>query len=66
MKDFVDKYMIYQWGVIGIDKPDNHDSIVKFIVEDVKETADSVDWHSGDVDIAFRRWIESQIKDLDF
>ena len=66
MKEFVNKYMLNKWCEIGIDKPTNHDEIVEYIVEDVKETADPVDWHSGDIDIAFRRWIESQIKDLDF
>ena len=31
-----------------------------FCYEDVCETADPVDWHEGDVTIAFRRWIESK------
>jgi hypothetical protein len=51
-------YKIYR--KIGIDKPENHDEIVDFIVNDVKETADPIDWHSGDVDIAFRRFLESK------
>ena len=48
------------YSAIGIDKPENHEDIVDFIVEDVKETADPKDWHSGDVDIAFRRFLESK------
>jgi len=45
---------------IGIDKPDNHYKIIDFIEGDIKETADPNKWHSGDVDIAFRRFIESK------
>jgi hypothetical protein len=44
---------------IGIDKPENHDSIVDFIVDDVKTTADPEEWHSGDISIGFRRFLES-------
>ena len=66
MKEFVNKYMLHKWTIIGIDKPTNHDEIVEYIVNDVKETADKVDWHSGDIDIAFRRWIEFQINELPF
>lgn len=45
---------------IGIDQPSNNDEILDFVVDDVNETADANDWHSGDVAIAFRRWIESK------
>ena len=48
------------YPAIGIDRPENHEEIVDFIVEDVKETADPEDWHSGDVSIAFRRFLESK------
>ena len=48
---------------INIDTPNNFDSILDFVVEDVKETADIENWHDGDVAIAFRRWIENQNKD---
>ena len=47
------------YPAIGIDKPSNHDDIVEFIVNDVEVTADQVDWHSGDISIGFRRFIES-------
>jgi len=61
MEKFINNYLIgTTYPAIGIDKPENHDSIVEFIVEDVKETADPKDWHSGDVDIAFRRFLESK------
>lgn len=44
---------------INIDTPSNFDIILDFVVDDVNETADPIDWHDGDVAIAFRRWIES-------
>lgn len=44
---------------INIDTPSNFDQIAEFIYEDVNETADPINWHDGDVAIAFRRWIES-------
>jgi hypothetical protein len=47
------------YPAIGINKPSNHDDIVEFIVNDVEVTADPVDWHSGDISIGFRRFIES-------
>lgn len=45
---------------IGIDTPSNHEEILNFVADDVMETADPLNWHSGDVAIAFRRWIEAQ------
>jgi len=47
---------------INIDTPNNFDQILKFVYQDVCETADQVNWHDGDVAIAFRRWIEKDIK----
>lgn len=45
---------------IGMDNPNNIDEIVDFIVDDVNDCADPKDWHTGDVIIGLRRWIESQ------
>jgi len=45
---------------IGIDTPQNFDEISDFIYIDVCESADPINWHSGDVAIAFRRWIQSK------
>jgi hypothetical protein len=50
---------------IGMDIPSNIEEIVEFCYEDVYETADPENWHSGDVIIAFRRWIESKAMYLD-
>lgn len=49
-------YDIYK--AIGIDRPENHEDILDFVTNDVIETADPENWHSGDVAIAFRRWVE--------
>ena len=59
-KDSIKRILIDMWTTIGIDIPSNHDEIVQDCYEDVCETADPENWHSGDVAIAFRRWIEKQ------
>jgi hypothetical protein len=59
----VDAQMIFMWGNIGCDIPSNHDQIVKFIADDINDTADPDFWNSSDVSIGFRRWIEEQQKD---
>jgi hypothetical protein len=46
---------------INIDMPNNFDAIRDFVFDDVCETADPIDWHDGDVAIAFRRWIEKDL-----
>lgn len=60
MYDFINEYLIQKWLAIGIDMPENHNDICQFVMEDVKETADPENWHSGDVDIAFRRFLEGK------
>lgn len=59
-KDTIEEMLIDMWTKIGIDIPNNYEDIVQFCYEDVCETADPDEWHSGDVAIAFRRWIEAQ------
>ena len=56
----IESMLIDIFDRIGIQTPSNFDDIVKFCVDDVRETADPDNWHSGDVEIAFRRWIEKQ------
>ena len=56
----IEKLVLNIFSRIGIDTPHNWREIVEYVVNDVKETADPIEWHSGDVDIAFRRWIEAQ------
>lgn len=45
---------------MGMDRPSNHNEILKFIINDVKETADPVNWSDGDIVIALRRYMESK------
>jgi hypothetical protein len=59
-KDAIETMLIDLWASIGMGIPDNFDVIVQDCYEDVCECADPVNWHSGDVAIAFRRWIEAQ------
>ena len=61
MKIFIENCLNDIFLKIGIDKPANFDLIAKFIIEDVKASSSysiNGDFHSGDVDIAFRRFIE--------
>lgn len=60
MRKLIERLVLDIIQRIGIDKPENFDDIVDFCLQDVRETADSENWHSGDVDIAFRRFIESR------
>ena len=63
MKDIKKKVSIQLQGIlsnIGMDRPTNFDEIVDFCTEDVRATADPIEWHSGDVVIALRRWMESK------
>lgn len=59
MRDDVERMVIDIFTRIGCDVPDNLEVIVQFIYEDILETADKNNWHSGDVAIGFRRWVES-------
>lgn len=54
----IESLLIDIFDRIGIDTPSNFDEIAKFCYEDVCACADPVNWHDGDVAIAFRRWIE--------
>lgn len=59
-KDEIERILINKWSSIGMDIPSNYEDIVQDCYEDVCETADEINWHEGDVAIAFRRWIEAQ------
>jgi hypothetical protein len=60
MHDEIESMVFDIFTTIGCDFPDNWEDIVQFVYEDVLETADKNNWHSGDVVIGFRRWIESK------
>jgi len=58
----VDYYLTNLWMDLGIDRPANHDEIVEFMREDVEAAADPIDYHSGDISIAFRRYLEKDLE----
>ena len=60
-KEEITSMLIDIFDRINIDTPNNFDEILEFVSNDVEETADSENWHDGDVAIAFRRWIESNV-----
>lgn len=60
IREEIEGMLLEIYSNIGCDRPDNHDSILDYVINDVLETADLEDWHSGDVSIAFRRWVEEQ------
>jgi len=59
-KDAVEHMLEAIYRNIGIDQPENHEDITQFCYEDVMETAQDLEWHSGDVAIAFRRFLETK------
>jgi len=60
-KDVIESTLFDIYDRIGIDTPSNHDDILEYCYDDVCECADPENWHSGDVAIAFRRWIEKDV-----
>lgn len=61
-REIVLNVLILMFSNFGMDCPSNIEEITDFVANDVLETADPEDWHSGDVSIGFRRWIEAQAK----
>lgn len=61
MKKHIEVMLTAIYMRIGIDRPSNHDHIIDFIVNDVVETRIEGDdsFTSEDVNIAFRRFLES-------
>lgn len=60
MRLSIQSILIMLFNNMGMNAPQNIEEITDFVMEDVQECADPNDWHSGDVAIAFRRWIEAQ------
>jgi len=60
MRELIEIFLYRIYNRIGIDKPENHEQILDFIEDDVRASADPQVWHSGDVEIAFRRFLESK------
>ena len=55
--------LIVLFSNMGMDCPTNIDEITDFVLDDINETAHPIEWHSGDVAIGFKRWVESKAKD---
>lgn len=64
LEDAVDNYFTNLWLLITIERPRNHNQIVEFCVKDIQAFADPDDWTFEDIDIAFRRFLESKEKTL--
>ena len=61
-KTFIEEHLWEMWLKLNLDKPSNWDEIVEFVIEDVESASGYLingDFHSGDVEIAFRRFVES-------
>ena len=56
--EFIEQHLLCTYTKIGIDKPSNHDAIVEFCVDDIGHAADT-NFTSEDINIAFRRFIQS-------
>lgn len=59
-KSEVEIWLIETYNYIGMNRPENHSKIKKFIINDLKETADPKEWTDGDIGIAFRRFLETK------
>ena len=46
------------WKLINMNKPENHERIVEYILNDIYLTADPINWNNADVVIGLRRWME--------
>lgn len=62
LREEVEIYLIDLWMIIGIDRPANHDEILEFICDDVQSAADPIEYHTGDMGIAFRRFLEKDLE----
>ena len=61
---FIENHLTQMWLKLNLDFPSNWTSLVQFVFEDVKVSSDYLlngDFHSGDVEIAFRRFFEENV-----
>ena len=62
-KEFIEHHLRTMWLKLNLDNPRNWESLVSFVIDDVESASGYMinnDFHSGDVEIAFRRFIESK------
>lgn len=58
---FIENYLMQMWSILNIDRPSNWDSLLEYIIEDVKSSSSYLldgNYHSGDIELAFRRFFE--------
>ena len=63
LNKFIEQNLVDIFVKIGIDKPANFDTILDFIIDDVKEASSyhiDGNYSSEDVNIAFRRFLEKE------
>ena len=58
----VNVHLMRMYKTMGIDKPENHEDILDYVVNDLLETADLDNWNASDVTTSFKRWVEHQTK----
>lgn len=61
---FIENHLTQMWLKLNLDFPSNWTSLVLFVFEDVKVSSDYLlngDFHSGDIEIAFRRFFEKNV-----
>jgi hypothetical protein len=62
-KIFIEKHLWEMWCKLGLDKPSNWEEFLIFVAEDIEESSNYLtngDFHSGDIEIGFRRFFESR------
>jgi hypothetical protein len=70
MRDMVGSMLTQLYMGIGIDTPEGNDAIIRFVTEDVGDTAEEmgdgyVRFNEDDVRIGLRRLLEKAATDLD-
>jgi hypothetical protein len=59
--NFIKNHLMQMWSKHNIDRPSNWNNLLAYVVEDVMSSSSNLidgDYHSGDVEIAFRRFFE--------
>jgi hypothetical protein len=62
-KKIIGAHLWEMWLRLNLDKPTNWHEIVDFVIDDVECASNYLyngDFHTGDVEIGFRRYIESK------
>jgi hypothetical protein len=58
---FMESHLFKMWTMLQLDRPSNWDELLSYVIEDVRCSSSYLidgDYHSGDIEIAFRRFFE--------